>query len=188
MTTLMELLHSKAKSLHIQLERFLDHRYRKITGLPSQKRSEITPQLFVGGQYSDTGLDRLKSQEFTAVVNMRTTTSPVLLAKVKKLGLAYLHLPTKDLHAPSLENLEEGIAFMTTQLSNGGKVYVHCRGGEGRGPTMAIAYLMSTGMTYEDAYTTVQSVRSFIRPTRVQRERLKELELKLRAAEDKNNG
>ncbi len=188
MTTFTDFIQSKIKSLHIQFERFLDYRYREITGLPSRKRSEISPQLFVGGQYSDIGLDRLKSQEFTAVVNMRAMTSPVLLTKVKKLGLSYLHLPTKDMHAPSMEHLEEGIAYITTQLQNGGKVYVHCRGGEGRGPTMAIAYLMSTGLTYEDAFASVQSVRSFIRPTRVQRERLKELELKLRATEDKDNG
>lgn len=188
MTSLMDLFSSRLKSIRIQLERFLDHRYRKMTGLPSQKRSEITPQLFVGGQYSNHGLEKLHTLQFTAVVNMRTTASDTLLAKVKDFGLAYLHLPTKDLHAPTMEHLEQGVAFITTQLKGGGKVYVHCRGGEGRGPTMAIAYLMSTGMTYEDAFATVQSVRSFIRPTRVQRERLKEFESKLRAAENKDNG
>ncbi|MBA3551153.1 dual specificity protein phosphatase family protein, partial [Patescibacteria group bacterium] len=58
----------------------------------------------------------------------------------------------------------------------GGKVYIHCRFGEGRGPTMAIAYLISTGLTLEHAIELVKKVRIFIRPTVVQIEQLKKFE------------
>ncbi|HEX8018609.1 protein-tyrosine phosphatase family protein [Mucilaginibacter sp.] len=47
-------------------------------------------------------------------------------------------------------------------MTEGGTVYIHCRQGSGRGPTMAIAYLISTGLTYEDAFSLVKKVRTFI--------------------------
>jgi dual specificity MAP kinase phosphatase len=78
--------------------------------------------------------------------------------------------------APSIEQLEKGIGFIKNQIANGGKVYVHCRLGEGRGPTMAIAYLIGTGMLYEDAFKLVKGIRPYIRPTKSQRQVLQKLE------------
>jgi dual specificity MAP kinase phosphatase len=42
---------------------------------------------------------------------------------------------------------------------------------------MAIAYLISTGLTYEDAFSLVKKVRTFINPRPGQIAGLKELEL-----------
>jgi dual specificity MAP kinase phosphatase len=96
--------------------------------------------------------------------------------RIKAEGVTVLHLPTRDLHAPSIEQLEKGIGFIKNQIANGGKVYVHCRLGEGRGPTMAIAYLIGTGMLYEDAFKLVKGIRPYIRPTKSQRQVLQKLE------------
>ncbi len=170
---------SKIRVFLVDLERFGDHIYRRYTGLPTRKRSEITPSLFLGGQYSNLGLEKLHKQEFTAIVNMREKTAE---PQAKEKGLKYLHLPTKDQQAPSMENLQRGVKFITTEIENGGRVYVHCRGGEGRGPSMVIAYLISTGMTFEDALESVRKVRHFIRPTNVQQEQLKEFENILKSA------
>lgn len=76
-----------------------------------------------------------------------------------------------------MEDLIKGADFAKAEIEAGGKVYIHCRQGLGRGPTMAIAYLLSLGETYEHAYGTVKAVRNFIRPTAVQVRRLKELEV-----------
>jgi protein-tyrosine phosphatase len=53
---------------------------------------------------------------------------------------------------------------------------VHCRQGLGRGPTMAMAYLIKTGLTFEEAYATIKKVRVFINPRPGQVARLKELD------------
>lgn len=71
---------------------------------------------------------------------------------------------------------------MTDEIKKGGKTYVHCHYGEGRGATMVMAYLMSTGMTYEDAFALVQKVRTFISPTPSQIARLKEFEQSLKTS------
>jgi dual specificity MAP kinase phosphatase len=87
-----------------------------------------------------------------------------------------LNLPTPDFHAPTLDHLQQGVAFINAQVEQNGKIYIHCRLGEGRGPTMVIAYLLALGMTYEDALATVKKVRPFIGLSKAQVNRLKEFE------------
>lgn len=161
------------KRIYINVERGYDHIYRKITGFPTIKRSLITSSLYLGGQYKISALHRLSKYGVTAIVNMRTTPIP---DEVKKLGIRTLHLPTQDLHAPTLKQLHEGVAFIQKEIDNQGKVYIHCHLGEGRGPTMVIAYLISTGLTLTDAFEEVRAVRKFIQPTTVQLAQLKKFE------------
>jgi dual specificity MAP kinase phosphatase len=72
--------------------------------------------------------------------------------------------------------LIKGAAFFDDEIKNNGKVYVHCRQGLGRGPTMALAYLIKTGLTFDDAFRLIKRVRPFIDPKPEQIQRLKELE------------
>ena len=85
---------------------------------------------------------------------------------------AYLHLSTRDDDAPTLDSLRKGVDFIRSEIEKGGKVYIHCGAGVGRAPTMAAAYLVSAGMTPQQAWEAIRKERIFIRPTRVQREQL----------------
>ena len=69
-----------------------------------------------------------------------------------------------DDHAPTLEQLRAGAAFMAEEIGRGGGVYVHCGSGIGRAPTMAAAYLVGTGLTPDQAWARIRAVRPFIRP------------------------
>jgi protein-tyrosine phosphatase len=75
-----------------------------------------------------------------------------------------------------LDVLLKGADFIDDEIKNNGIVYVHCRQGLGRGPTMAMAYLIKTGLTFEKAYAMIKKVRVFINPRPGQVARLKELE------------
>jgi dual specificity MAP kinase phosphatase len=154
-------------------QKIADIVYRVLIGVPRLKRSQITANLFLGGQYNLRGLKRLKAIGITAIVNMRMH-SIYNIAHYE--GFAYLHLPTIDNAPPSLEDLIKGATFIETHIENKGKVYIHCRQGLGRGPSMAIAYLIKIGTTYEDAFKLVKQVRTFINPRSAQIKRLKELE------------
>ncbi len=146
-----------------------DHAVRIASGAPIRRVSEITPQLHVGGQYRRRGWPRLESRGITAVVNMRVEVDDV------RLGIAperYLYLPVVDDHAPSLEQLREGVDFVTDEIARGGSVYIHCGSGIGRAATMAAAYLISTGLTKEEAWASIRLVRPFIRPTTAQVEQI----------------
>jgi predicted protein tyrosine phosphatase len=140
----------------------VDHIVRIVTGAPIRSASEITPQLHVGGQYRQRGWERLAARGITAVVNLRTEFDD------EAAGIApqrYLYLPTADDTPPSLEHLRAGVDFITEEIRCAGSVYVHCGSGVGRAPTMAAAYLTSTGLTSNEAWVKIRLARPFIRPT-----------------------
>jgi predicted protein tyrosine phosphatase len=137
-----------------------DHAVRILTGAPIRRVSQITPQLHVGGQYRRRGWRRLAARGITAVVNLRTEFDDAAAGVAPE---RYLYLPTVDDTPPALEQLRQGADFIAQEIARGGAVYVHCGAGVGRAPTTAAAYLVSTGMTPDEAWTRIRSVRPFIR-------------------------
>jgi len=138
-----------------------DHAVRILTGAPLRGVSQITPQLHVGGQYRGRGWPRLAARGVTAVVNLRAEFDD------NAAGIApsrYLYLPAVDDHAPTLEQLGQAAAFIAEEVAEGGGVYVHCGAGIGRAPLTAAAYLVSTGLTPEQAWALIRAARPFIRP------------------------
>lgn len=147
-----------------------------VTGVPLLQFSQVTPQLYVGPQFNAHGKRFLEMQGFTGCVNMRIEKDDAAL------GLAltrYLHLPTIDDDAPSIEHLNEGVDFIHEVIDGGGKVYIHCGAGVGRAPSMAAAYLMSTGCTLDEALAMIRKARPFIAITPPQMEQLKIFEAQL---------
>lgn len=96
----------------------VDHSVRLATGLPPIYFSRITPQLYVGGQYSTRGLESLRRQGFTSLVNLREEFDDA------EAGISlgrYLYLPTIDDDAPTLEDLREGVQFLRDEIQRGGQ-------------------------------------------------------------------
>ncbi len=140
----------------------VDQGVRRSTGAPTERFTRITPQLFVGGQYSRKGWAKLARRGITAAVSLRAEYDD---RGEGFLPPRYLHLPTVDNHAPTLDQLGQGIHFINDELQRGGQVYIHCWEGVGRGPTMLAAYLVSTGMKPSEAWAKIRAIRPFIRPT-----------------------
>jgi protein-tyrosine phosphatase len=157
----------------IFIQKIYDNIYRLIAGLPTLKHSQITANLFLGSQYNLLGLRKLKALGVTAIINMRMHS---VYSEAQYEGFQYLHLPTEDNTPPEMTVLLQGADFADEEIKKGGKVYIHCRQGLGRGPTMTIAYLLKTGLTFDDAFALVKKVRTFINPRPSQVARLKELE------------
>jgi hypothetical protein len=138
---------------------------RFITGAPMRRVSQLTPQLHLGDQYARRGWPILAARGVTAVVNMRAEFDggDSAIAPTR-----YLYLPTPSDRPPTLAHLRQGIAFITAEIARGGGVYVHCRSGVGRGATMVAAYLVSTGLTPEQAWANIRAVRPYICPNPAQ--------------------
>jgi predicted protein tyrosine phosphatase len=131
-----------------------------ITGVPIIKYSQITPQIYIGPQYRRRGKRKLMQCGITNSVNLRIEFDD----RERGLDLeSYCYLPVVDDAAPTLDQLQEGVDFISRAVNNGGKVYIHCAGGVGRAPTMAAAYFISTGMSLESAINLVRRNRPFIR-------------------------
>lgn len=134
---------------------------RAIIGAPIRHLSQITPRVHVGGQYLKKGWPKMAARGIDAVVNLRAEFDDV------QAGLApehYLYLPTIDDRAPSIEQLQQGVIFITEQIENGRGVYVHCNAGASRSPTMVAAYLVSTGVLPKESWDSIRNVRPFILP------------------------
>lgn len=167
-------INSLFKLVVIYTQQIYDNIYRLIAGRPTIKRSQITANLFLGSQYNLLGMRKLKALGVTAIINMRIHS---VYNEAQYEGFNYLHLPTEDNTPPLMEALIKGADFADAEIKSGGKVYIHCRQGLGRGPTMTIAYLLKSGLTYDDAFALVKKVRTFINPRASQIKRLKELEM-----------
>lgn len=161
-----------ARPLHLTWLRVYDQVARRITGAPPRRYSQITPQLHIGGQPFQHGLGHLRARGITGIVNLRNEHDDVQAGVIVP---RYLHLRVTDNTAPTPDQLREGVAYIAQHIDAGGSIYIHCGVGVGRAPTLAAAYLVSTGQTPEQALATIRAVRPFIWLNQQQRASLHQL-------------
>jgi protein-tyrosine phosphatase len=68
----------------------------------------------------------------------------------------YLWIPTKNKTPPTQKQLLLGSDFINQLVKNKIKLYVHCRRGHGRAPTLVAAYFISKGMGVKQAIETIR--------------------------------
>ena len=115
---------------------------------PPKELDWVTPELAIGSDLRDLGF--LKAQGIGAIIGLQAERSDDDI-KLRNVGLEYLYLPIKDGRAPELSQIQTMVNWINEQLVEKHKVYMHCAAGVGRAPTMAMAYLVSTGLTAEQA-------------------------------------
>jgi protein-tyrosine phosphatase len=74
----------------------------------------------------------------------------------QQVDIPYLWLPTKGGTPPSREQIQELQTFVDSQNRLGHAVAVHCTNGRRRTGTMLASYLISAGLSYEEAIQTLQ--------------------------------
>jgi len=85
----------------------------------------------------------------------------------------YIWIPVKNLTAPTPDQMDFGVSALEKLVLMGKKVYVHCKNGHGRAPTLVAAYLIKKGKTPEEAEIFIKTKRPSIHLEEVQREALK---------------
>ena len=120
--------------------------------------SEVTPQLAVGGAFRRRQIKRLKHRGVTAVVDCRQEACDDANA-LAQAGIQFLHLPTPDRYGFSYEQMSDGVTWVLDRLANGGRAFLHCEHGVGRGPLMTCAVLVAQGYGAPEALRIVRSTR-----------------------------
>src|ERR1700680_3706739 len=75
------------------------------------------------------------------------------------------HLPLQDHGTPTLDELRNAAAMVSTLVKQGHEVLVHCQAGIERTPTVVCAALLLMGWSLPEAYQRVLEVRPEAAPT-----------------------
>jgi protein tyrosine phosphatase (PTP) superfamily phosphohydrolase (DUF442 family) len=105
-----------------------------------RKFSQVTPQIYRGGQPDDNGLQQLKCLGIQIVVNLRHANESAQPAEgdtVKKLGMEYVSIPS-GCRNPQDENVAQFLRLVQEHPDK--KIFVHCEFGIDRTGLMIAAY------------------------------------------------
>jgi protein tyrosine phosphatase (PTP) superfamily phosphohydrolase (DUF442 family) len=120
--------------------------------------SDVTPQLAVGGAFRKRQIKRLRHRGVTAVVDCRLEAQDDVEA-LKQAGIDFLHLPTPDRYGFTHAQMQQGVNWVLEHIANGGRVFLHCEHGVGRGPLMTCAVLVAQGHSTPEALRIVRARR-----------------------------
>jgi atypical dual specificity phosphatase len=85
------------------------------------------------------------------------TETPLPSGALERHGIAGLHLPVDDFHAPTKAQMLDALAFLDEARAAGTAVAVHCLAGQGRTGTVLAAYLIRGGLSSEQAIAAVRA-------------------------------
>lgn len=139
------------------------------------KYSKILDKLFIGSDFCKGGVCFLHAEEFKALgVSVELNLGKEENELPPKNVEAYCWLPVADGWAPSAQQLDIGSSIVNDALGNGKTVYVHCKNGHGRSPSMVAAYLIRyKGYSVESAVSLIEEKRPESHIENVQKETLR---------------
>lgn len=105
--------------------------------------TQILDNLFLGSDLCKGGVCLLHAEQFKALavtveLNLSHEENELPPSDIE----VYAWLPTVDGYAPSPLVFDIGTSLIHEAITNGKKVYVHCKNGHGRSPSIVAAYLI----------------------------------------------
>jgi atypical dual specificity phosphatase len=105
----------------------------------------------------------LKLKNVCAVVNL-CYEYPGPSALYSEHQIQQLHLPTVDIHEPSLDDMKKAVLWIDEQLTStehpAPVIFIHCKGGRGRAVITTMCYFISKGLTIPESFQKIKSIRS----------------------------
>lgn len=123
--------------------------------------SKITEQIIIGSDLCGGGVCLLHADQFKKLgVSVELNLSQEENELPPKDIETYIWLPVVDGYAPSATQFDIGTSAMYGAIKNGKVVFIHCKNGHARSPSIVVAYLMKhEGYNLEDAMKLVKEKR-----------------------------
>ena len=144
--------------------------WSELSGIPMIKYSRLAPNIYVGAQHRRMGKRKLAKLGVNGSLNLR---SEFDYMDGSYRFEHYLHLPVDEYSAPSQADLDDSVLFAKKITHLNGSVYIHCREGVSRAPTIAAALLIESGDSLEVAIEKLYAMRPFINILPIQMESLR---------------
>ena len=136
-----------------------------------------------GPAFMEWDFARLRKMGFSVVVSLECDRLNTF--EIEEAGFEHKKICVEDFTAPTLDQVDEFVAFVDSKIAEGKKVLVHCYAGRGRTGTMLAAYLIHQGMSSDAAVREIReradkaygTVRGVIEPD--QEERLHQYDRRL---------
>lgn len=115
--------------------------------------SQITDQIYIGSDLCKGSVCPVHGPEFKKLgvcveLNLSAEKKETPPDEID----SYTWMPVVDGYPPSLDQLNIGTAVINQAIENGETIYVHCKNGHGRSPTMVAGYLIRyRGMSVDEA-------------------------------------
>ena len=138
--------------------------------------SPITDNIYIGSDLCQGGVCKIHGEEFkklkvTAEINLKLEDNELPPKEIK----AYTWLPVSDQAAPSSMQFDIGSVVINETVKAGEVIYIHCKDGHGRAPTIVAAYLIRfQKMTAGEAIDFIKSKRPEIHVEDIQVKALEE--------------
>jgi protein-tyrosine phosphatase len=125
----------------------------------------LTDRLAVGAAFPMAHAERLADEHaIGAVIDLREEDCDDE-QRLRAAGIDFLHLPTPDQFSPADEMLERGVEFARDHIGRGNRVLIHCQGGIGRSPLLALCVLVELGFEPLDALAHAKDCREAVSPS-----------------------
>lgn len=142
--------------------------------------SKITNRIYIGSDLCKGSVCLVHSDEFKRIgvcaeINLSIERKEIPPEEID----VYSWIPVVDGYAPTPDQLDIGTTIIHQVVKGGKTVYVHCKNGHGRSPTLVAAYLIRyKKMGVEEATKFIAEKRPEIHIEKIQKKSLRDFEKK----------